>query len=263
MTRVRTRFAKLGKIRWTSHRDTARMWERAFRRVELRLAYTAGFSPRPKVSFGLALPTGYESVAEYLDVELAAESSAADGLEALAPRLSAALPAGVDVVAIDVVDSPATGERPPSLQEDVTCCTWRLAVVPAGEATGGIDVGARISRLLEAGSLVVTRQRKGKDVTEDIRPAIRTLHLLEGAGLLGGAASLLDDRNTCAWLQCDLATQPRSLRPSELVAALGGDLEVRDVRRLHQWIERDGARWEPLVAPPAATEAPHALGRAS
>ncbi|MGH9152349.1 MAG: TIGR03936 family radical SAM-associated protein, partial [Acidimicrobiales bacterium] len=69
--RLRFRFSKLGKVRWTSHRDVARMWERAFRRVELRLAYTQGFSPRPRVSFGLALPTGAESVAEYLDVEVA------------------------------------------------------------------------------------------------------------------------------------------------------------------------------------------------
>src|SRR5207248_4594902 len=69
--RVRLRFTKTGKIRWTSHRDVARMWERAFRRVRLPLAYTQGFSPRPKVSFGLALPTGHESVAEYLDLELA------------------------------------------------------------------------------------------------------------------------------------------------------------------------------------------------
>ena len=70
MARVRIRFAKLGKIRWTSHRDTARMWERAFRRARLPVGYTNGFSPRPRVSFGLALPTGHESVAEYLDVEL-------------------------------------------------------------------------------------------------------------------------------------------------------------------------------------------------
>ena len=75
MTRVRIRFVKLGKIRWTSHRDVARMWERAFRRVQLPVAYSAGFSPRPKVSFGLALPTGHESVAEYLDVELADQTA--------------------------------------------------------------------------------------------------------------------------------------------------------------------------------------------
>jgi radical SAM-linked protein len=66
--RVRLRFAKVGKVRWTSHRDVARMWERALRRIRLPLAYTQGFSPRPKVSFGLALSTGHESVAEYLDI---------------------------------------------------------------------------------------------------------------------------------------------------------------------------------------------------
>ena len=68
--RVRFRFVKLGKIRFTSQRDVARMWERALRRAGLPLAYTAGFSPRPQLSFGLALPTGCESLAEYLDVDL-------------------------------------------------------------------------------------------------------------------------------------------------------------------------------------------------
>ena len=56
--RIRFRFSKLGKIRFTSQRDVARMWERALRRAGLPLAYTEGFSPRPQLSFGLALPTG-------------------------------------------------------------------------------------------------------------------------------------------------------------------------------------------------------------
>ena len=68
--RLRVRYAKLGKVRFTSHRDTARIWERALRRVGLRVATSGGFTPRPRVSFGLALPTGAESLAEYLDVEL-------------------------------------------------------------------------------------------------------------------------------------------------------------------------------------------------
>ena len=68
--RVRFRFTKTGKIRFTSHRDVARMWERALRRARLPVAYTEGCSPRPKLSFGLALPTGCESNAEYLDVAL-------------------------------------------------------------------------------------------------------------------------------------------------------------------------------------------------
>src|SRR5947209_7049300 len=95
--RIRLRFTKTGKIRFTSHRDVARMWERAFRRVGLPLAHTQGFSPRPKVSFGLALSTGHESVAEYLDFELADGASIeASQLPAL---LTPALPPRIDVLA--------------------------------------------------------------------------------------------------------------------------------------------------------------------
>ena len=60
--RLRLRFTKAGKIRFTSHRDVARMWERALRRSRLPLAYSQGFVPHPLVSFGLALPTGCESL---------------------------------------------------------------------------------------------------------------------------------------------------------------------------------------------------------
>src|ERR1700733_12364585 len=51
---VRLRYTKQGKVRWISHRDVARALERAFRITKLPLAFTEGFSPRPKVSFGLA-----------------------------------------------------------------------------------------------------------------------------------------------------------------------------------------------------------------
>jgi radical SAM-linked protein len=249
VTRIRIRFAKLGKIRWTSHRDTARMWERAFRRVSLPVAYSEGFSPRPRVSFGLALSTGYESLAEYLDVELTDSSPDGDDptldLDRLTAGLSAALPEGVDVLAI----ASATN-RSHSLQEEVTVCTWRLAVASADPDAAPPDVGARIDQLLAADSVVITRTRKGREVTEDIRPAVLAIRRLGH-----------DDDGV--WLECDLAAQPRSLRPTELVAALGDDVEERFVRRVHQWIERDGARWEPLTAPPAAPDAPHALERAS
>jgi radical SAM-linked protein len=248
VTRLRIRFAKVGKVRWTSHRDTARMWERAFRRISLPLAYSQGFSPRPKVSFGLALSTGYESVAEYLDIELSEgqpDGSPQLDLEGLTAGLSAALPEGVDVLAMAAI-----GDRSLSLQEEVTACTWHLAVTSVEPGAPRPEIGPRITQLLAADSLVVPRSRKGREVAEDIRPAILALRLVE-------------QTSDGDWLECDLATQPRSLRPTELVAALGADVEERWVRRLHQWIERDGARWEPLAAPLAATDAPHALERAS
>src|SRR3990170_4028087 len=90
-TRVRFRFSKLGKVRFTSHRDTARCWERALRRAELPVSYTEGFSPRPKVSFGLALSTGHESLAECLDVDLATDPAAVD-VDSLPARLDPAPP---------------------------------------------------------------------------------------------------------------------------------------------------------------------------
>ena len=88
------------------------------------------------------------------------------------------------------------------------------------------------------------------EVTDDIRPGIVSLHV-DTASVDG------------PWLECELTSQPRSLRPSELVAALGPGVEEHHVRREHQWIERDGARWDPLGLPPDATTAPHALERAS
>ena len=95
--RLRVRYSKLGKVRFISHRDTARVWERTLRRADVPVATSAGYTPRPRLSFGLALPTGAESVAEYLDLEL---SQPVD-LEPLPARLTAALPIGLSVV--DVV----------------------------------------------------------------------------------------------------------------------------------------------------------------
>jgi radical SAM-linked protein len=220
--KVRFRFSKQGRVRWTSHRDVARMWERAFRRVALPLAYSQGFSPRPRVSFGLALPTGAESVAEYLDV--------------LPERLGAALPVGVDVTAAAPVE-PGAG----SLQEVVTSCDW--VVETAGLSPGRL--AAAVESAMAAPSLVITRERKGQRSEQDVRPGILACEV-DGTSLVA-----------------ELAAQPRALRPSELLTALGGDLVEVRVRRTSQWIQRDGAREEPLPLPLDATDAPHVVGRAS
>lgn len=232
--RVRLRFSKVGKVRFTSHRDVARMWERAFRRLAMPLAYTQGFSPRPKLSFGLALPTGAESVAEYLDVELA--EGAGTDLATLPGRLTRVLPTGVDALAAVALDGGA-----PSLQQDVTSCTWRIE-------TAGVGAGplrAAVDAALAAGTLVISRERKGRRGDQDVR-----------AGILACEA----DGTT---LVAELAAQPRALRPSELLLAIGGGVEELRVRRTSQWIQRDGARWEPIPLPPEATDAPHVVARAS
>ncbi len=208
------------------------MWERAFRRVSLPLAYTQGFSPRPRVSFGLALPTGAESIAEYLDVELA-DGTSVDAA-ALPGRLSPALPAGLDVLAAAVID-----DRADSLQHEVTSCSW----VVEGTGVGREELQALVAEALAASSLVLARQRKGHTSHDDVRP------------------SILSCRTAGAALECELAAQPRTLRPSELLRAIGAEPEEARVCRTHQWIQRDGARRE--VLPLDATAAPHVRARAS
>jgi radical SAM-linked protein len=221
--KVRLRYTKTGKIRWTSHRDLARMFERAFRRTSLPLAYSGGFAPRPRVSFGLALPTGAESDAEYLDLELVDGASGATvDVEALPARLSEVLPVGVEVTAASVID-----DRAPSLQEAVSSCTWRLRV----SGVDHDDLGAKVAAATAAPSLFITRERKAKTVTDDVRPGILSLQVV---------ASLE--------LECELAARPRAVRPAELLLAVDPGLDAERVRRTNQWIERDGAREEPLGA---------------
>jgi radical SAM-linked protein len=218
--KVRVRFTKLGRVRWTSHRDVARMWERALRLCSTPVAYTAGFTPRPQLSFGLALPTGCESVAEYLDIAL---TEAADP-DTLGAALGAALPEGVDVVAAGPTEP---GAR--SLQEDVTVCSWEIDV-PGATATQTTEA---IDRALSADHLEVTRERKGRMVTDDLRPSVRALWCHDSA-------------ENGVRLFAELGTQPRGVRPAELARAMGIDLGP--ARRTCQWIERDGSRWEPLAA---------------
>lgn len=243
-TRIRLRFSKLGKVRFTSHRDTARIWERALRRVDAPVAYTEGFSPRPRLSFGLALPTGHESLGEYLDVDLDLPEDRLD-LDQLIARLDPALPVGFTAQGATVV-----GPGTLSLQEAVTSCTWRMEVIGADPGV----VAAAAEQLLQRDQLVVTRERKGRDVTEDLRPALLELAL---RGPTPSGAELVTE----------LATQPRALRPGDLLgvlaplvagagpagAALAGAARVC---RTHQWMVVDGVRREPLAAPPRPPVAP-------
>lgn len=239
--KLRVRYTKLGKIRFTSHRDTAHHWERAVRKAEVKLAYSGGFTPRPKMSFGLALPTGAESLAEYLDIELA-EGEVAEPAE-LAVRLAAGLPVGYSVDRMGVCEAGSA-----SLQEDVVACRWQLALV-------GVDAAqalAAAERTLAAAELPIERERKGQRSTDDVRGAIETLSV----------TSVADDPRP--QLCAVLATSGRGLRPTELVGAMFPTLDPVDatgrVLRTHQWIERDGMRQEPLPAASVATRAPVGCG---
>jgi radical SAM-linked protein len=223
---LRLRFSKVGRVRWTSHRDVARVWERALRKARLPVAYSAGFSPHPLLSFGLALPTGCESVAEYFDVALTEPVDPAVVIERLAPGL----PVGIAILAAAPLAAGAV-----SLQEAVSSCTWEIdvpAVTPAA-------LSEAAARLLAADALPIRRARKGRTVVDDLRPSVLALAVRDGHDTSG------------AVLECELGTRPRGVRPTELAQALGTALGR--ARRTCQWIERDGSRWEPLCTDAASS----------
>src|SRR6202021_2718457 len=97
-THLLVRYAKRGKMRFASHLDVARAFERGVRRAGLPIAYSAGFTPHPKISYAGGAPTGVASEAEYLSLALTSRQAAAEVRE----RLNAVLPDGIDV--IDVME---------------------------------------------------------------------------------------------------------------------------------------------------------------
>jgi radical SAM-linked protein len=266
--RIRFRFTKLGRIRFTSQRDVARMWERALRRADLPLAYTEGFSPRPQLSFGLALPTGCESLAEYLDVafdERRPETAAVD-VSQLPMVLTDLLPVGVDV------DEAALTERGTgSLQQLVTSCTWTMHFSGVTSA----ELEHRVASLLAADAVPIVRERKGREEHDDLRPSVLGLTVCAPGGRATGPSEAAG--TATVGLVAELATQPRGVRPVELVRGLtavsagAGDRTVGNpvldrACRTQQWIERDGTREEPLGRRGDATavvRAARALERAS
>jgi radical SAM-linked protein len=194
------------------------MWERALRKASVPVAHTEGFSPRPKLSFGLALPTACESLAEYLDIELAAPTDP----DQVRGRLEGQFPVGIEVTGGMELERGGG-----SLQQDVTSCTWEITVPGLDRAS----LDPVVKRALEAPALSVQRMRKGKNQEDDLRPAVLELESFDS-----------EDRG-CV-LRAELGTRPRGVRPSELGRALGIELGV--ARRTHQWIENEGSRKEPL-----------------
>jgi radical SAM-linked protein len=277
--RVRFRFSKLGKIRFTSQRDVARMWERALRRAQLPLAYTEGFSPRPQLSFGLALPTTCESRAEYLDVVLdeARPETAGIELAELPARLTGLLPTGIEVEESAVVE-----RRAGSLQQQVTSCSWTMRI----DGLARPELEDRIGSLLAAPTVPIVRERKGREEIDDLRPSVLALAVADDEA---GAAARLGDEPQLIGITAELATQPRGVRPIELMRGLiavsetssshdpstgqtvdgdrnAGTPVLDRACRTQQWIERDGIREEPLGRRGDRTGADcatHALERAS
>ncbi len=163
--RLRIRYAKRGRLRFTSHRDFSRAFERAVFRARVPMAYSSGFNPHPRISYAGAAPTGSASEAEYLELALAEVVDPAT----IHACLAEALPDGLDIV--EVVESPGG-----SLADLLEASRWRLEV-PGDRA----DVEAEVVAFLAATEVPVQRMTKKGLRDLDARAAVHSLGVVGAA----------------------------------------------------------------------------------
>jgi radical SAM-linked protein len=198
--RLRIRYAKAGPLRFTSHRDVARVLERALRRAGVPMAFSAGFSPHPKISYAGAAPTGVASDAEYLEIALSQRCEPA----AIAAALDAALPPGIDIVTVVEATDPKAG-----LAARLEASRWRLELedVDAGALAAAVD---RLLRLPEA---PVERATKDGRRVIDVRAALIAVAVDTPTGPSGGDAP-------CATIHMVVRHTIPAVRPDDVVVAL-------------------------------------------
>jgi radical SAM-linked protein len=228
--RLRVRYAKRGRLRFTSHRDFSRAFERALVRAQIPMAYSSGFNPHPRISYAGASPTGAASEAEYLEIGLAEEVDA----EVLAQRLDEALPEGLDV--LEVV--PAAGG---SLADRLEASRWEIEVECPPDVTQ-----RAVAAFLARESVTVERMTKKGLRSFDSRSAVLLLEARPPA------TPSAESDVTC--LTAVIRHTVPAVRPDDVVTGLvqmGGleTLRTRLVRRLEQgpWSEATAAVGDPLA----------------
>ena len=201
--KLRIRYAKRGRLRFTSHRDFARAFERAIRRAGLPIGHSSGFTPHPKISYANASPTGAASEAEYLEIGMTRPCDP-DEVRAL---LDASLPAGLDIV--DVVVA-----RPGALADRLEASSWQIAL----PGVAGEHARSAVEGFLATEEVLVERMMKRGLRTLDCRSAVLAL----------SARSDETSLEPCAILTVVVRHDTPSIRPDDVLAGLrsSGGLEL-------------------------------------
>jgi radical SAM-linked protein len=208
MIRIRITFAKTSAMRYTSHLDLHRAWERTFRRAGLPLAYSEGFNPHPRLNLASALPLGFTGEREVIDAWLEQDLP----LPEVQNALQRALPPGLQVVQIEAVDL-----RLPALQTELEASEYHITFLEPFP-----ELAERVQALLSAASL--PRQRRERDY--DLRPLLLDLQILPPGS----------PPPTDSWSHPQLglrlaARAGATGRPEEVIAALGSDPQMARVHR--------------------------------
>ncbi len=201
--RWRLVFARGEEARYLSHLDAVHLWERAFRRGEIPVAHSEGFSPRPRLIFAAPLPLGMLAEHELADLFLSERLTRPD----LRSRLAAGMPSGYRL--IDLYDEWVGG---PALATQLVAADYRLGLLGAE----GTKVEAAIGELLAAEALPRERRREKKVTRYDLRPLLVDLRL--------GSGREADEAATPLWMRLRHSQDGGSGRPEEVVAEMASRL---------------------------------------
>lgn len=187
--RLKITFAKTDAMRYTSHLDLQRTWERTLRRARLPLAYSQGFNPRPKINLAAALPLGFTAAAELIEVWLEEEIP----LDRIESALTRALPPGLVVREIRETVDPS-----PKLQNSIQSASYHIILSETPQ-----NIASTVDNLLAQDEII--RERRSKKY--DLRPLIEELCL-----------------NNDGTLHLQVSALPgKTGRPDEVLLALGID----------------------------------------
>lgn len=201
--KVRVRYAKRGPLKFSSHRDFQRAFERAVRRVGVPMAYSAGFNPHPKISYANAAATGTASEAEYVEIGLAREVD----VNELVSALKTSMPPGLDI-------EEAVTASTPDFVARLEASVWKL-VVPGHT---GASLKSPISGFLEKSVVMVSRMTKNGLRTFDARGAVLNLSILDD--------EMTDSGHICAILRMVLRHSTPAVRPDDVLSALTQEADL-------------------------------------
>ncbi|RKS77313.1 radical SAM-linked protein [Actinomadura pelletieri DSM 43383] len=205
--RLRVRYAKRGRLRFTSHRDISRAVERAVRRAGIPVAYSGGFTPHPKISYAGAAATGVASEAEYLEIGLTETRDPAR----VQADLDAALPPGLDIVDVVPVRAGRVGDAQPragAFADRLEASEWRIRL----DGVSNDDAADAVAAFMAAGSIEVERLTKKGLRRFDVRAAVSACELDRRAAESADAP--------CAILRMVVRHSTPAVRPDDILTGL-------------------------------------------
>ncbi|MBI5207281.1 MAG: TIGR03960 family B12-binding radical SAM protein, partial [Candidatus Firestonebacteria bacterium] len=164
---LRIKYSKTGKLQYISHLSVMRLWDRAFRRSGLPVAFSNGFNPKILFSFGTVLPVGTTSISEYLDIKITRILD----INIIKEKLVFALPEDISIIEINYCKS----EK--SLMEDIIASSY-IVKIPKEICMDEVEIKNRIDNLLSKNEILIENGRKSLCKRIEIKREIINLSIL-------------------------------------------------------------------------------------